>query len=334
MAKAAQYFNGITWSQWPAGGLTTDDYTLNTGIIADQFQTIKDSQDNLYIICNYSGSQISAGSNVAKSKVIKLSKTGVILATYTYSSGANYATLVNPILSKDQETIFFSDYNAVIVTMNAGVFTTSSIVANKFAIYKDLYIWVAVIGYTYVSLYNYGTKQPIVVNTTCGWGNTDGSSLCICANPNEQELFVLGWHYDSSENQWTRITRMVFNGTNTLTPTGTTLLVNYNMNAKQLLIDPFGDLIILTNSGTASTLLKYTTAGVLIDTLDLAAPSYNLAIDTKGNYYYQTASATFKIAKNTIQGQAFNPIPAEPIRATGNIGYGSNMTGYQPSVYA
>jgi len=338
MAKAAQYFNGVTWSQWPADGLTTEDITSD-GALSTSFSTIKDANDNLYIL-----SRINYDTILKRAKVIRIDKLGNVKTCYLWASSLRYTDNYNITMQISRDGLYLLVLGAFytngpnwgffkvpinkintqdeITLVEVDYFEVTNIdCIKRFAIYKDLYIWVA--SATTVLIYDYETKANIDTD-----GATIIASLAIyCSTDNQL--------YSASNGKLQVIT---FNaGASPITDSLSVATIDcagITSATKQMLIDPFGDLIILTNDNTASTLLKYTTAGVLIDTLDLAAPSYNLAIDTKGNYYYQTALATFKIAKNTIQGQAFNPIPAEPIRATGNIGYGSNMTGYQPSVYA
>jgi len=329
MAKAGQYWNGTDWVQT----LITDDDLLMADNKVATTASIKDSHDNLFIIC------IGGLNNYDRYfKVIKITKDGVksvskstnlvrIASTWTVND-------INQVVSRDGSKIFLwvdtpgTNSNIISINtadINGNDFTYSNVIETaatpKFAIYKDLYIWVAFDAT--VKIYDYTTKTCIDTD-----GATIIASLAICCSTGN----IL---YSASNGKLQVIT---FNaGASTITDAlsvATIECAGITSETKQLHIDPFGDLIILTNSGTASTLLKYTTEGVLKDTKDLAAPSYNLNIDTKGNYYYQTALKTYKIDKNGAQGQAFNAIPIEPIRGTGNAGYGSNMTGYQPSINA
>ena len=127
------------------------------------------------------------------------------------------------------------------------------------------------------------------------------------------------------------ILKYTFDGINTITRyyTSQDIMIPY---AKQILIDKWGDLIILTNSGTASTLLKYTTAGTLIDTKNLAGARYGLDTDRDGNYYIQHALGTEKITANTAQGQAFTSAGVQ-ILPRGNAVFGGSITGYNPAVF-
>lgn len=105
---------------------------------------------------------------------------------------------------------------------------------------------------------------------------------------------------------------------------------------RQSIIDKWGDLIIITNTGTASTLLKYSTAGVKIgDTITLSGAMYNLNTDKDGNYYYSNALGTYKVPKNTAQGQAIAPLVDHiKIRDNGMTTFGNNISGYNPAVFS
>jgi len=341
MSKAAQYYNAATqeWSQWPAGGLTTDDYTLTGNIISDSFETIKDVDDNLYILCTKTG-------GYCYPKIIVLDK-DVNKKISQCTNSLYYNSPYNLILSKDKSKLILGTSGSqssnkllrsvLLSSLNSSTFeftTEMEILSTpyiKFAIYKGLYIWVAS-GST-VKIYDYTTKAELAAYTDNNYAlvyksiNIDPIGLlnCVCtANAVGYQSSLLKLRYD---------------GVPALFKVSQTGYGNTNLNdTMQSCIDPFGDIVSLTQYAYdpfECSLVKVNgLTGAIIETKVLGQPSYNLAIDTKGNYYYQTALATFKIAKNTIQGQAFNPIPAEPMRATGNIGYGSNMTGYQPSVNA
>jgi len=343
MAKVGQYWNGTDWEQF---GLTTADITLGLGwqSIVEQatyFISIKDSDDNLYMLCGKSGLSSS------RAKFIKITKTGIkTIATlnYDYSASLDYHTYYtnNMVLSRDNQSIVCTlrkpggsndissiyelptvfDDGTAIAPINFFPTLAYSSVA-KFAIYKDLYIWVAS-GNT-VKIYDYTTKAELA-------SVSPGESGYLICCDNNNTAYAL---YHSIDTLTLR--KITFNGytlSNTLIFNGNIGYAYYT--PKQLLIDPFGDLIILTNSGTASTLLKYTTAGVQIGTaITLANPSYNLNVDIDGNYFYYTALAEYMVPANATAGQPIKPLNEHiPTRGTGIVGYGSNTTGYQPSVYA
>jgi len=338
MPKCGQFYDTTTgeWTQLPQGGLTTADITLSANHVANIFISCKDANDNLYIACGYDG----AGNNYTEqAKLIMITKDGIVKKRYLWNYSAyaagQYMTFIE--MSRDGLNVIVGATSGAGDQCDLYSITVASIIAEstsadytllisgdsatipRFSIFKDLYFW-AVSGST-VKIYNYETKA-LLASGDFNWA-CNGLSVSI-----DNTLYVI-----SSNLYYSHIKKFTFTGTSLI---GTTICENpptVNGLAKQLLIDPFGDLIILTNNDAASTLLKYTTAGVLKDTKALAAPSYNLNIDTKGNYYYQTALKTYKIDKNTAQGEAFTGVGTE-IRGTGNVGYGSNMTGYQPSVYA
>jgi len=349
MPKCGQFYDATIgeWTQLPAGGFTTEDLTLQSqsgavGGIATNFKTVKTTDDKLMVFCwNNSG----YGDRM---KIITILPNGsYTLSSSDYAGGntalsAIYAT--SPIvISKDGTMLFWISANhsgdptglcSVLVSdLSDSAFTITvepyPDTATQFCIFKDFYIWI-VSGGT-VKIYDYTTKTCIDTD-----GATIIASLAICCSTGN----IL---YSASNGKLQVIT---FNAgaspiTNALS-VATIECAGITSATKQMLIDPFGDLIILTNSGTASTLLKYTTAGVLIGTaITLANPSYNLAIQPydeenptifDGSLRYETALVTYKVPN--IAGQ---PLPAKEShilwRNTGNVGYGSNRTGYQPSVY-
>jgi hypothetical protein len=331
MGKAVQYYNGLNWQQF---GVTKADITVQ-GVVCTFFYTVKDSLDNLYILCFTNGTGWDA--NIP---FIRISKTGIKTVTtlYSYNDECRHSSNINLSLSRDEQSLFVTFSNSSVIGLKqiktdmsmTSIRTTPILTAvNKFAIYQDRYIWVSV-GST-VRIYDYDTKAELA-SVSSNVGNWDGSISIICDIGNN--FYVTNYHYNSIVDEWTRLHKIVFNGTS-ITYTNSYLLQNYDMKIKQLLIDKWGDLIILTNSGTASTLLKYTTAGVQIGTaLNLADPSYDLNTDRSGNYYYSTAINTYKITANTAQGQAFTGTGTS-IRGSGSgmTTYGNNITNFNPAVF-
>jgi len=325
MPKCGQFYDTTTgeWTQLPTGGLTTADITVS-GVLCITFDTIKDSDDNLYILAYTSISPYVQC-------IIKLTKSGIKTKTIL-SGGSFYFSTPRLKISRNKSMLLFGfnsfPHKRGILSVNiADLIDGTTIVPDEFfnttqigytlpwEIYKDLYIWQLDGDGDLLNIYDYTAKTAIL-----GYPLSIIQSLCTCCSSTN----IL---YSASAGKLQVVTL-----DNSTLHVATIDCAGITASTKQMLIDPFGDLIILTNSGTASTLLKYTVTGVLIDTKSLANPSYNLNIDTKGNYYYQTALATFKIDKNTAQGQAFDSVVTK-IRDTGNTGYGSNMTGYQLSVY-
>jgi hypothetical protein len=332
MGKAVQYYNGLNWQQF---GLTTQDILIeyaNLDVVANNFHTVKDSNDNIYISCFPLNNQ-SSGVAPEYGKIIKIDKLGnktisKIGLWYKAYTAENQGVM---ILSRDETKLFVSQINAAgkreiatvdiadIVddqTITTTAFMNTSTTSHKFAIYQDRYIWVAS-GST-VKIYDYETKAELASASTT---NTVFSLCCSDTNT----LYITDY------NQ--QIKKLVFNGVSIITVTALTVLQTQLVNVKQLLIDKWGDLIILTNSGTVSTLLKYTTAGVQIGTtLGLSGASYNLNTDYEGNYYYSNALGTYKITANTAQGQAFTGT-GTLIRSSGMTTYGNNITNFNPSVF-
>jgi len=331
MAKASQYYNGTDWIQTQ---LDVADYTTTSNIVCSFFYTIKDKFDNLYILCFTNGSGWDDGI-----PFIKITKDGIKTVTKvsSYNDECRHNSNISLCLSKDQLSVFATFTDSLVEglkSLNTDMTTTSirgtQIFSNvsKFAIYKDLYIWVA--SGTTVKIYDYTTKAELASVSLIGdWQGTTGIT---CSTDNT--LYIIG----RSTYYGLQINKFAFNGVNVLTKTYYT--ITNNIYTKQLLIDPFGDLIILTNSGTASTLLKYTTAGVQIGAaVTLDNPSYNLNIGKlkdDGSYklYYQTALKTFSVNNTTAHAEIPALVNHVEIRGTGNAGFGSNYTGQQPSVYA
>jgi len=353
MAKAGQYYNGTDWQQF---GLTTADRTLGSGAVASVFNTIKDANDNLYILC------LSTTNVIDNARIIKIDKDGnktSALINITYPSQKTERS--NLVLSKDGLTIFVILSKSITTTTAFGLYSFSSNIANgveitptllfavgnynvdtKFAIYKDLYIWVA--SGTTVGIYNYTTKAELASASINTFFTESTSSSCdkvdaISLSTNGTDIYLAmnlsipaggnrtvigGLRYEIG-GTWAKLFEII---------------LSTEASPRQLLIDPFGDLIILTNSDTASTLLKYTTTGVQIGAdVMLDNPSYNLNIGKlkdDGSYklYYQTALKTFSVNNTTAHAEIPALVNHVEIRGTGNIGFGSNYTGQQPSVYA
>lgn len=330
MAKAVQFYNTNT-SLFDQYDITEADVTLGGVVVANRFFSTKDANDNLYLFC---GSTLGGSSYYAK--IFKIEKNGnKTYCELQYSSsqyvGATENERIGFYLQRNGKVWVYSwkqtnTYhlwelpnfsNGQAITLQNSIIPAGTI--QLFAVYQDRYIWVA--SGTTVKIYDYGSKAELASVSVVG---TDQYS-CMAVNSNN-ELYIA---CKNSANAYHRLYKIVFNGASTLTANvlyeETTAPFN---SAKQLLIDKLGDLIILTNSGTASTLLKYTTAGVQIGTaLNLANPSYNLNTDSQGNYYYSNALATYKIAANTAQGQNFTGTGTK-ILDSGMTTYGNDTTGY------
>ena len=268
--KAAHYWNGTTWTQLPNAGLTEADITIryaNVNIVANNFHSVKDSKDNIYISCFPINNQ-DTGQDGNYGKIIKISKDGTKSIAYVnqwYKAYTN-ENQGDMVLSKDESRLYVQNIggngyreicylNVADITNGATVatsaFLNTSTVMNKFAIYQDLYIWVA--SGTTVKIYDYTTRQELASRTVT---NTTGAIVCDKENNLYRIEFYLAGDYRA------KINKLTFDGISTISSptdiTGSIGLYNYE---KQLIIDKCGDLIILTNSDTASTLLKYTTTG-------------------------------------------------------------------------
>lgn len=344
MAKSVQYSNN-SGTSFTALGVSVADYTLSGGGIADGFYSVKDSNDNLYILCTLQGNWDRYA------RIIKIDKTGVI------TNPIQNTTLINDQnsrielkLSRDEKTIFFlaraENLNGNLYSVDVDNLDTFNIYMlnvygvgvsyiRGFAIYKDQYIWVA--NGEVIKIYDYDTKVELA-STDMDWftegaGGSGDKINCFCLGLNGESVYLVMWLYDGIIDAYTTVigglNKMYGGDWSKLFET----VLPADISPKQILLDKYGDLIILTNSGTASTLLKYTTAGVQIGTtLDLGGVFYNLNTDYEGNYYYSNVTGYWKIPKNIAQGQMFNT--PEKIRDTGSVTYGNNDTGYSPAVQA
>lgn len=328
MGKAVQYYNGSNWQQF---GITTADITSLDGGVFTIFNVIKDSNDNTYIWCGFPDSS-------KRGRIIKVDRSGnktYVNLNWNYTaSSTNSGATVSIFLNRAEDEIWYYGYytgtnSKILVTAFGDINTRVSRVeigletANprQIGIYQDRYIWVSVGSTVYI--YDYDTKAELAsVNLIGDWQGTTGIS---CSADNT--LYIIG----RSTYYGLQISKFEFNGVNIFAKTDYSITDNFN--TKQLLIDRFGDLIILTNSGSASTLLKYTTTGVQIGTtLVLGGAFYNLNTDRVGNYYYSNALGTYKITANTAQGQAFTGT-GTLIRSSGMTTYGNNITNFNPSVF-
>jgi hypothetical protein len=326
MSKSAQYHHNNIIDQF---GLTTADIMLIPNTIANQFFSVKDSQDNIYIFCGY----YSSGEYPIScfGRIIKIDKLGN--KTYTnLPYGTNTSMIVNTkgkqiALTRDEQNVIISNSysdndNIIPVTafdadINTGVDRVSfgNIITDKYwDLYQDRYIWTAS-GST-VSVYDYTTKALIDSETI-----TSSSNYTLCVDVNNVSYLI----YDVYGA--TYLQKNILNGS-TITKTVYSVIVEMSK-AKQMLIDKWGDLIILTNSGTKSRLLKYTTAGVIIENKDIGGAKFSLGTDSDGNYYYSDALNTFKIPAGSVAGADFNE-PVQ-IRTAGMITYGNDITGYNVS---
>lgn len=353
MAKAIQYSSnsGVDWTQLPVGGLTTADITLQGGTVSNYFESLKDSNDNLYIYCGYPS--VTYNSDIP-GKIIKITSTGVKTFANLISSAAGYSTCYSNVggtilLSRDEQTLFVacgqSAYGNKSVDVDVSLLadpavdinvTTGKMTKDSYnRIFRDLYVWKAT-G-TFVYIYTYSTMVQLASKEIRFQGNgtfmgTSCTSLC-CSSDNELYYINRSGFYIGDVRITSNISKITFNGSDTISYTPiATLSANYSVEYynKQMVIDKFNDLIILTNSGSTSNLLKYTTAGALIDEISLGGSYYNLNTDYLGNYYYSNALNYYKIPAGTAQGQVFNS-PSK-IRDTGSTSYNNNDTGYYPSI--
>jgi len=336
--KTVQYYNKLAniWNQFPEpAGLTTEDIKLRfdyAQTLANVFRSVKTSTNDIYILCGCTGDDY-----YAYLKVIKIDKFGIKtiiqltnLGAYQSRQNQSDSWWYNMILSRDEKNIYFNRFSqagAYVSVINLDNFvndgaTTTGIVG-KFTIYQDRYIWAA--NGTTLSILNYETKALIVeVNTTVNIN-------CISCSINNELYFI---HTDQGES----LTKATFNGISTITFVSYTPSIELNQYVKQLIIDKWGDLIILTNSGTVSTLLKYSTTGIWIDTLDATFMGdygtcvYNLYTDSLGIYGWSNALGTYEMSAHstTGKGQLFS----RSITKTRNGGitiYGSDPSGYNVS---
>jgi len=336
--KTIQYYNKLAnaWTQLPVpDGLTLADITLSGNIIATKFIIIKSSNDDRYILC---GRPVEY-SEIRRSRIIKVSNTGVkAYLNLNYQNSHIINTDFKTIMfTRDELNILFTPYAGNIDRIPISEFALSidtwhdynqlvNVQGNDsfLEIYQDRYIWKGYpIGGSSVTVYNYTTGISI---DSISYNILTEDLLAMC-------ISVENICYVVSVNMIFKIT---FNGVE-LTATNIAITSGTFAYAKQMVIDIWGDLIILTNSGTAGTLLKYSTSGTGVDAIVLDDGYYNLNTDGDGNYFYQTADGTWKILANTAQGQVFRIGEIEgstyplKIRNTGHPVYCDNYTGFDNS---
>jgi hypothetical protein len=328
VAKSVQFYNNTT-SLFDQYDISDADITLSNGQIANSFYTIKDGGDNTYILC---GRTID---NPCKAKIIKMTSSGIKTVNNMNKSdfgsentGNWVANNVNHqmFISRDQQYLFISTSssdaaNQIIHRIPISDLIGGELPANqfagfsggiKFAIYQDRYIWVA--SGTTVKIYDYGSRAELASVSV------NYQILAICVSGNN-----ICYTIDGQSSVY-EITKFVFDGNNQINKTsyGATTALTYS---KQMLIDKWGDLIVIANSGSNTGLQKYTNSGILKEDLNLSGLFYNLNTDSQGNYYYSNSLATYKIAANTAQGQNFTGTGTK-ILDSGMTTYGNDTTGY------
>lgn len=317
MGKAIQYSKdaGETWeiqTELTTADITIKDDTTND-LLANRFFCIKDSDDNLYILCCYNTTYF-------KPKLITISKTGEKtvnqILTNLYFDGQ--PDNVGMTLSQDETILFFQSrtgginhnlfyiYFSSPTTLNTAISNvTASDIPLFFGIHSDDYVWTA--AGTSVAIHNYSDFTFVDSETISTVLAMCISSTNICYVISESVLTVC-----------------TFNATITTTEIS---CPNAFTNAKEVKIDKDGYLIILVNTGPASYLKKYNVLGEQIGyTLDLDGDYRNLNIDDAGNIYISNANIT--------KQSAYNPVGLRTpttIRGAGMTTYGNNITGYYPS---
>ncbi len=305
------------------------DYTLTPSplVIANRFISVKDSQNNTYTLCVSSDSGLQS----TKAKIIKIEPNGIKkIATLNWDYSGYVAPNAAIILHRDETKCSLlnlggdKSYWTVSLDFADGAMIAEPTVAFnsavKFAIYKDRYIWVA--STTTVKIYNYDTKAELAsLAVTAG-------SLIACSSDNTLYGINESWFNNG-------ISKYIFNGVDTITRTAISTGIADDQ-IKQLLIDRFGDLIILTNTGTASTLLKYSNIGTLIDTVNLSVGTnkgaYGLQVYSKDNgtkcwVQFGNDLGTWKTAETTAQGQVFGAVSKLSAVNTGELTYGDDNGG-------
>lgn len=314
----------------PSAALLVYDYSNAKYVNGDIFHSVKNSQDELYMM-------VSASNQVYQGYVFfKI----LVDGSYTYSefipiNSGFTGSLIDTglVLSRDESQIFFvatigNNYHRLfcIDVADIGTRTLLSIAIDTFAnplvfsIYQNRYIWLAgnVSGQgNFVWIHN-NSDYTVLDNDTIS-----ETPLAMCVD---------------EDNICYVITESIFyicsyNTLNTtITITHVDLTEHIFLYAKQMLIDKWGDLIILLTTTSSSTLKKYSKAGVEIDSVYITTPMANLNTDKDGNYYYSTDIAYYKIAKNIINGAVFNA--AVKIRSTGSVSYCNNDTSYNQGTQA
>jgi len=338
MSKAIQYMvntNGVYTTQ--QFQLTTEDLELATGVTANYICSCKGSDDTIYILCGMNEnvnrfgkiikitsngtttiSQFSAYGDLIKvcvwnstfpsSIALNRSEDCLFIRTMMATSGGFWSAILRiPITALQSPTIQDASYN---------IFNTS-----KIQLYRDLYIWG--LSGSVVSIYNQSTPyDQIAVSGSIG-------NIRSISVDNNNQCWVGSTDVDNNSY----LNKLIYNGVSFTTTIYLLGISDIIVNAKQSLIDKWGDLIIITNEGTTSNLIKINLTGTssIIDNIDLGGVRYNLNTDKDGTYFYSNNLNTWKIPANTAQGQVFSATKTV-IRGTGMITYGNDITGYMVSV--
>jgi len=183
-----------------------------------------------------------------------------------------------------------------------------------FSLYRDLYIW------------NIQTSILHIRSQSSPYNSLSAIS----------ESAILSMSVDINNQAWivspSFIHKLVYS--TSITKTTTAFTIDTFKYVKQSLIDKWGDLILITNNLTTSTLIKINLIGTpsIISTIDLGGVRYNLNTDKDGTYFYSNGLNTWKIPANGSQGSVFSALGNHTIiRGTGMTTYNNDITGYMVS---
>lgn len=331
MAKAVQYStnNGSSFTQFAA--MSATDLELDSGAygkyVPNYFECIKDSHDTLYILCAYSSPPFNYN---VPAKIIKFTSAGVKTFVYLDAGLGNNSIRVNTtgknlILSRDETTLFLNggstdqssikcsrifdvktEFTDPVTTYT--VDTTPSPANSRNFIFKDLYYWYYDGA---VHILNYDGFAELDSETAgtfkCAALSKDNILYGITASVIEKFVF-----------------------TTVLSKTSISVTTDLFQHAIEAKMDKDSNILILTNDGSNSTILKFEEDGTQVgSTLDLGGVYYNLNTDYLGNIFYSNAFGTYKSPYNAT-GLTSGTI----IRGTGLTSYGNNITGYEPATNA
>ena len=319
--------------------LTTEDITLDTGIVADVFFSCKSSDDTNYILC---GKNISY---VYKAKLIKITNNGgktISVLNWNYSANFREQSGVyrnqKIMLSRDEQSVIVVCYTSQLVVSalkinisdiiegNINIGNTENIKEGSYYYstyfminqYRDLYFWILTNYTSSIGLYSQSSPYNLLATLSLNY------MVNIAVDINNQCWILVG------NNNQDYIYKVVYDGVN-LSSTNTMVSTDriFESGVRQSLIDKWGDLIVLTST---SKLIKINLTGTptIIDNIDLGGVRYNLNTNKDGTYFYSNGLNTWKIPANTAQGQVFD-LTKMVIRGTGLATYNNDITGYNVS---
>lgn len=324
MSKSLQFFNGASWYQHL---LTASDILVGSGIPANIFFSLIDKDETTYIYCGYTG----IGST-NRGKLIAIDNLGnkrVATLNWNHSASEIMTTNVKMVELRNGNIMLMVRGSSSVVRVyeistsfldGASISEPSPINVNStanFEVYKEDYIWIALTSGT-VILYNYARTQI--------------DSIVLTGSVTSMKADILNNLYYTLQGPPALLGVITFDGIDEISNTDLNL-VDVEENIKEMIIDKWSDLILISVLAGSSILAKFDNNGVGINTIPVATNIYGLDTDYKGNYYYSNGLETYQITANVAQGDPIDDLVNHVLlRNTGVFTYNNNITGYNPAV--